>query len=484
MIKSFIQKYRQMSNVAKATLWFTFATILQKGISFITVPIFTRIMTPDQYGLFSVYLSWMSVLTILGGMDFHTCVYINGLAKMEDEKEKDDLAVSLLDLSFLITAGWLMIYWIAKDIANQYMEMTTPMVLLMFLEVFFIPAVNLWSTKQRYTYQYKKLIAWTLGQVLLNAGFGILFVLLAQEEFQAIARVSSIALVQVVFGAFLIIWFVLRAKKIFTTKYWKHAMRLHIPLLPHKLSLTVLGSVDRIMISNIVGASYTAIYSVAYSASMVINLIKLSISDALTPWIYESIKNKNYEAIRKNTIYVMLLILAMVFLFVLFAPEIMWIVGSKEYREAIYVIPPVAASVFFTFLYNLFSSVEFYYEETKKTMYASLVAAVLNVVLNLIFINMFGYLAAGYTTLACYIMLSVTHYLVMNGIVKNNIGDVQLFDLKFILIMSFVVILSTMVFSISYTHIAVRHGLIIAILVVMAVMRKKIIELLKTIKKK
>ena len=85
-----------MSVVTKAALWFTFATVLQKGISFFTVPIFTRIMSTEQYGIFSVYLSWISVLTILGGMDFHTCVYINNLSKLENEKEKDELVETCL----------------------------------------------------------------------------------------------------------------------------------------------------------------------------------------------------------------------------------------------------------------------------------------------------------------------------------------------------------------------------------------------------
>ena len=47
------------------------------------------------------------------------------------------------------------------------------------------------------------------------------------------------------------------------------------------------------MIEKMISSTATAMYSVAYSASMVINLIKLSLNDALTPWIYDCIKNKN-----------------------------------------------------------------------------------------------------------------------------------------------------------------------------------------------
>ena len=483
-LSEFITKYKKMSVVTKAALWFTFATVLQKGISFFTVPIFTRIMSTEQYGIFSVYLSWISVLTILGGLDFHTCIYINNLSKMEDEKEKNELAVSLLDLSFLITFCWLIVYLIAPSFWNSILGIPESIVVLMFLEVFFIPVVNLWSTKQRYNYRYKTLVVWTVGQVFLNAVFGIAFVLLANTNSQAFARVFSIALVQVMFGAILIVSYIKKAHKIIITKWWKKALQLHIPLLPHSLSLTVLSSADRVMINRMVGATETAIYSVAYSASMVINLIKLSITQAMTPWIYECIKHKRYDSIRKHCNAVMLLVMLMSFLFILFAPELIWIVGSNEYYDAIYVIPPVAASVFFTFLYSVFSAVEFYYEQTQKIMYASVGAAILNIVLNAIFIKAFGYIAAGYTTLACYLFLSVAHYCVMKKAVKDNIGNVELFDMKFILALGVVVIFSTGLFSLLYSHTAIRYAVILVSVIGTYLNRNKIINTMKMVKKK
>lgn len=484
-MKKLLSKYRNMSIVAKAALWFTFATMLQKGIAFLTVPVFTRIMDPAQYGMFNVYLSWISVLTIICGMEFHTCVYINGLAKMKTEKEKEELAVSLLDLSCIITAVLYLAYLIAHEPINQFLGMNTVMVSLMFLEALFVPVVNLWSTKQRFTYSYRKLLLWTIIQVTLNASLGIVFVLISTKENQALARVFSIALVQIIFGIILMVWFFSRAKMVFSKKYWKKAMILHLPILPHKLSLTILASADRIMIEKMINAEATAMYSVSYSASMVINLIKLSLNDALTPWIYDCIKNKNYNSLRKNTVYIMLLVVGMAFVFILFAPEIIWVVGSEKYMEAIYTIPPVAASVFFTFLYNLFSSVEFYYEKTKLVMVASIVAAVLNILLNLVCIYFWGYIAAGYTTLVCYIVLCVMHYIFMKKAVNENIGkNIELFNNKVILILSFVVILSTAVFSISYSFVIIRYSLIAGIAITLLVFRKRIMGLFKEIKSK
>lgn len=487
MIKKYVlnykKKYHEMPVVAKAALWFTFATVLQKGISFITVPIFTRIMSTEQYGIFSVYLSWISVLTILGGLDFHTCIYINSLSKMDNEVAKDELAVSLLNLSFVITGCWIVIYLTAPTFWESVLGIPKNIVLLMFLEVFFIPAVNLWSTKQRYNYKYKTLVLWTIVQVILNAVFGILFVIISNQNNQAFARVFSIALVQVVFGIVLVIYFIKKVKRVFITKWWSKALQLHLPLLPHSLSLNILSSVDRVMINAIVGATQTAIYSVAYSASMVINIIKLSITQAMTPWIYECIKKKQYENLKKRSNNIMLLVMIMSFLFILFAPELIWIVGSEQYMEAIYVVPPVAASVFFTFLYNLFSTIEFYYERTNQIMIASILAALINLILNFIFIRIFGYIAAGYTTLFCYIFLSIAHYYFMKKSLLANCINEEPFDIKLILLLSIIMMLSTIVFSALYKFSIIRYLVILFIFVIGFIFKNKIAIIMKDLRK-
>lgn len=483
MIKNLVNKYKKMSIVAKAAFWFTISSILQKGVSFFTVPIFTRIMTPEQYGTFSVYLSWISVLTVLGGMDFHTCAYLNGLAKIDDDKDKNELAISLLNLSFLITLTWFIVYFILRTQINSFLNINTNIIIFMFLEVLFIPAINFWTTKQRFTYSYKKLFIWTLIQVFLNTVLGIIFVVNVSEGDQAIARVFSISILQVIFGFVLIIGFIYNAKKVIVTKYWKHSLKLHLPLLPHKLSLTILSSADRIMISNMTGSIEAAIYSVAYSASMAINIIKLAINDALTPWIYNCIKMKRFEELKSKSINIILCVLAMVFGFVLFAPEIMLVMGSKTYANAIYVIPPVAASVYFTFLYNLFSNIEFYYEKTSGIMIASVFAALLNILLNIIFIKKFGYIAAAYTTLACYIMLSALHYLAMKKIINKNLGKIELFNMRIIVMLSIITILSVIVFSILYNYTIIRYVIILLFLIILIIKWKTIIKLVKNIKK-
>ena len=117
-------------------------------------------------------------------------------------------------------------------------------------------------------------------------------------------------------------------------------------------------------------------------------------------------------------------------------------------------------------------------------MCASVGAAILNIVLNGIFIRIFGYIAAGYTTLACYLFLSMAHYQVMKKTILENIGHIELFDMKFITAMAFVMIASTILFSALYSFTLIRYSLIVIIAAAGIIKRKDVISILKTIKVK
>ena len=86
----------------------------------------------------------------------------------------------------------------------------------------------------------------------------------------------------------------------------------------------------------------------------------------------------------------------------LFAPEIMMVLAPSSYSSGVYVIPPVAVGVFFTAVYSIYMRIELYYKQTFFSTIATTIAAALNIVLNYIFIRMFGAVAAGYTTMICY----------------------------------------------------------------------------------
>ena len=483
MINSLINKYKQIPIAVKAALWFMICTMLQKCISLVTVPIFTRIMSAEDYGVYSTYLAWYSIITVICTLNMHRCIYVNGIAKSKSKEDKNKLAISILSLATTITAFMFVFYLIFHKVLNTVIGLPTIVVIFMFIQILFEPPVSLWLTKQRFEYKYMQTVAVTIGMVILNSVLGILFVLFATAN-KGMYRVLSITLVQVFFGGIIYIYFIIKGKKIFSIDDWKHFLIVELPLLPHELSLQLLGSSDRIMITSMVSKATSAIYSVAYSAGQIISLLKTSIIDAIRPWMYKKIQEKDFESIKNtnNMIFIFVFLLSLVF--IALAPEIIIIMAPKEYYEAIYVIPPVAASSFFTYLYGIFSQISMYFEKTNKIMIASICSSVLNIVLNIIFIPIFGFLAAGYTTLVCYMFLALFHYIIMRKICINEFGKYETFDDKFILFMSVLVIISAILFSLVYKNTLVRYITLLILLVIIFINKNKFINMFKNIKEK
>ena len=95
----------------------------------------------------------------------------------------------------------------------------------------------------------------------------------------------------------------------------------------------------------------------------------------------------------------------------LVAPELLLIMGGKEYLETKYLIPPVMVGYVFQFVYSLYVNIEFYHKKQKNIAFGTMIACVINIILNYLLIPKFGYIAAAYTTLIGYISLYVIHYI-------------------------------------------------------------------------
>ena len=144
--------------------------------------------------------------------------------------------------------------------------------------------------------------------------------------------------------------------------------------------------------------------------------------------------------------------------------------------DAKWVIPPVISSMFFMFCYGLFCNIEFYYEKTFFVMVASVCGAVLNVVLNWICIPVFGYMAAAYTTLACYLIFMLAHYLFARRIFKREVKAEFPYKMKD-MAGSIVIMVFAMVFiALSYNGGIYRIFIGIAGIIVFLIFKNRIIK--------
>jgi O-antigen/teichoic acid export membrane protein len=107
-LKCLKQKYSSLSEPVKASIWYMVCNILNKGMALISTPIFTRILTEEQYGIFSIFRSWYSILIIFTSLNIFLGGYTKGLLIFKNDWKA--FTSSLLSLTTFITCCFGIIY--------------------------------------------------------------------------------------------------------------------------------------------------------------------------------------------------------------------------------------------------------------------------------------------------------------------------------------------------------------------------------------
>lgn len=192
-IKSYITKMQNASAPVKAAFWFTVCSIINKCIQLITVPIFTRILTTTEYGQYSIFVSWQSILLIIATLNIYSNVFNNGMIKYPQEQDK--FLSSMQGLTTSITLVLMLVFLCFRKQLSEFIGLPVFLILILLVEIMLTPGYELWAAKQRFDFKYKKVVASTIALVVLNPLVGLLFVWVAREK--GYARILSVLVVQI-----------------------------------------------------------------------------------------------------------------------------------------------------------------------------------------------------------------------------------------------------------------------------------------------
>ncbi|HEM5088107.1 TPA: oligosaccharide flippase family protein, partial [Streptococcus suis] len=222
-------------------------------------------------------------------------------------------------------------------------------------------------------------------------------------------RIIPWSLVQGLFGI-LIIWLVYSKSQVFwNKKYIKSALAISMPLVLHGIAINILSQSDRVMITALRNASETGIYSLVYNLGMLAIVITYSMEGVWVPWFTRRLKEGEEAVVNDRAkIYIELIALAMGLL-ILIGPEVIRILSDSKYWEGITIIPPIILANYLMFAETLYVNVEHFYKKSLSITFNTIVAAVVNIVANFLFIPQYGYVAAAYTTLFSYIVSFLLH---------------------------------------------------------------------------
>lgn len=353
---------------AKSAVVYTVSNIVTRGLAIITVPIFTRIMSTAQIGQVNLYNSWYGVISAFATLSLTAGGF--SVAMKEFEHESDQYLSSVLTLTSSIAILISLVYFVYPTFWNSLTGLPTVYMILILIGLFVAPARDFWFARQRYEYKYKLSGFISISSAIVAAAISVIAVLNTADQSKT-AETRLISNYIVVYGVALCFWIyiIAKGKRYVDIKYWKFSLALSLPLVGYSIASQILGTSDRIMIGKLVNESSVGIYGTVYSVSSLFTMVWTAINASFVPYLYQNIENKENRSIREIS-FTLISAYAFVAVFlVLVAPEIVKILATEEYYEAIYIMPPIAAGVFLTSVSNMYSNVLLYLKSSKHIMY-------------------------------------------------------------------------------------------------------------------
>ncbi len=390
------------------------ADFFNNAIAFLTIPIFTRILTPSDYGLVSVFNSYVRIFSIVLGFNIHGAIFRRFFEK---EGEYPSFIGSNLIFLIIIDGFILFIFFLNRSIISRLLSISENIfifsICLSILTIFYQMYLSLLQAHQNSR-------KYAILSVFRNSVITILSVLwvysLSDEKYNG--KIYSQLVISVLLSIYSVICLLKESKISFRWKDINYSLSYGIPLIPHALSGFILAQFDRIIINQLVGTNETGLYSFAYNVGMIMNIVVMALNKAWIPIFYKKLEKNRYDEIQNIAEKYAKIIFFIALLIILFSKELIIIMADKKYLEALDIVPYIVLGYVIVFLYTLFGNYAFYNKKTGTISIFTLLAGVINIVLNYLLIPRYGYQIAAVTTIISYFFLFVFHFVNSKFILK------------------------------------------------------------------
>lgn len=424
-----LMRIKEHKEITGATL-FIFSTFLQRGLSLITTPIYTRLLSSFDYGIVSTYNTWYGVLSVIFTLSIAANAFNTGLVKFKNNRNA--FVSNMISLTgCLVFIGFCGIT-LLKNSVESMSGLAYKFFVIMFINMFCDVVYGFWGLCSKFDGKYVKVVVANLSISVISIIVTI-FVIVNFEGDTAFSKIVAASVVSCVFAIFLAINYVRKAPKVFFNNYWKYALSFCIPLVPHYMSNHLLNQSDRIMITSICGADKTGIYSIAYKMPEIMNICWTCVSTVYIPWLYKRLDRDEHKEIRKLNTIIMAGISLITFSVILLGPEIMRILAAEEYQEGKYIVPILVTGYYGLFTCLMCSHIELFYQKNKFITIITLVSASVNILLNYLLIPKFGYKVAAYTTYIGYAIMLCMHIFNIKRLKLNRFINLKLLIPLFLL---------------------------------------------------
>lgn len=392
------------TNLKQASVFYLVGNLFNKGIAFLTVPIFTRILSTADYGVINTYNSWIGIVSMVIGFALHMAIR----SSFVDYGDKVDDFLSVIT-SFTLLCGGSIIAAVSVVMIFSRCDSRIVLVLLCVIQGLSTALIQNYSMYLMMRYEYKYRTALMILPNMISAGVSIVVIKWFIKENAYMGRIVPTVLITTFFGILVLTSTYKKSRAKIKWDYVSYGLKISTPLILHGIALNILSQSDRTMITLLADSSQTGIYSLVHNFGLIATVLTTSLEGIWVPWFTDRLKERKINEINGAAKdYLILMTVAMISV-VMVGPEVIKIMAPEKYWVGIQIIPMVVLANYFIFVYSFYVNIEHFY---KKTVYISkntLIAAGMNLMLNFILIPIWGYVGAAVTTLVSYIVSFFMH---------------------------------------------------------------------------
>lgn len=424
------------SKATKAGIGYTVANVFVRGIGFLTLPVFSRVLDTYDFGVYNVFLAYDAILFCVIGFALHSSVKS---ANWEFPGKVDEYVSSALVLyvgnaALLLALALAFGPWFAETLG-----LDVAVIACMVLHSFGSAVVAMYNARVSLQYSYLRYMVVAAASSVGNVALSLLLIFTVLDKWRYMGRILGATLALFLLGIALVLYFWWRSRPRASTAYWCFGMRYSLPIMAHGLSQVALVQIGRLMTNYMVSTAAAGVYGLIANLSTIFAVLADSVGTVWTTWFYETMEGETAgeatgvkslseeecadrgRTIRRRADQLSLLFAVVAVALMAVAPEMIWVLGGDAYMDGALCAFGVILSGYCVFLYNLICVGEYYKQKTGYIMAGTAMAAVLNIVLNFWGISLFGYVAAAYTTLASYVCYVAFHWAICHRLMGFSI---------------------------------------------------------------
>jgi O-antigen/teichoic acid export membrane protein len=421
-----------LKKLASQTAIYGLSSIVGRLLNYLLVPLYTRVFTPEQYGVVTEMYAYVSFLIIILTYGMETAFFRYTQNESDKEKVYSTTLISILSSSIFFI---IIINIFAESIAKLIGYENKSNYIIWFAWIIGLDAISaIPFAKLREQKKAKKFAAYRLLNIFVNIFFNLFFILFLPKAYansnslfhqlalsiynphmgEGYVFVSN--LISSIFTLLLFLPSFIKINWTFDKLLWKKMIRYALPLLIAGLAGMTNETMDRILIKYLLPTDISmiqlGIYGACYKVSILMTIFTQAFRFAAEPFFFaqekESGSGKLYADVMKYFTIVGMVIFLGIMLFI----DIVQQFVGEQYRVGIAVVPILLlANVFFGMFFNL----SIWYKlsgETKYGAFLSIFGAILTIVLNIILIPKMGYMGAAWATFICYLSMLIASYLI------------------------------------------------------------------------